>query len=211
MALNADFYFPDDQVVVELTTMQTDSREGYSERLVKAYRHFGYTGSDLMGFLFRGEPMPDRVAARVRSQIANPLRQAMRKANKQIAATKRHLGVGSAFGLAIFANDSNLGLKPFEVLRMLSDFALKLSECHVDGFVYMTPNVYHETGDDVARSLWVPLYAEGKEALGDFVNPLGAAWIDYAEKLGDPYVERKQQDEYDPDLLMGKPINRFRR
>lgn len=119
MALNADFYFPESQVVVELKTMQTDSRNGYPERLVKAYTHFGYTGSDLMGFLFRGEPMPERVAARIRSQIANPLRQAMRKANKQIAATKRHLGVDSAHGLAIFANDSNLGLKPREALSIL--------------------------------------------------------------------------------------------
>lgn len=135
----------------------------------------------------------------------------MRKANKQIAATKRHLGVDSAHGLAIFANDSNLGLKPREALSILSDAALKLSECHVDGFVYTTPNVYHHTGDDIARSIWVPLYAEGKEALGDFVNPLGAAWIDYAEKLGDPYVERWQGDDYDPDLLMGKPIDRFSR
>ena len=63
--------------------------------------------------------MPDRVAARLRQKIANPLRQAMRKANKQIAATKRLSNDPDAFGLAIFANDKNLGLSPQGVLSIL--------------------------------------------------------------------------------------------
>lgn len=211
MVVNADFYFPDDRVVVELKCMETDSRDAYPERLARAYRHFGYTGSDVMGYLFRGEPMPDRVAARLQRQIANPLRQALRKANKQIAATKHHLGVQGAFGLAVFANDGNFGLTPAGVLRILSRAALGLSQCHVDGFVYTTPNVYHDTGDDIARSVWVPLYAEGKEALAEFVNPFGTAWIDYAEQFGEPYLERWKGEEYDVDFLNGTPIELFRR
>lgn len=211
MVLNADFYFPDDRVVVELKCMETDSRDAYPERVAKAFKHFGHTGSELMGFLFRGEPMPERVAARLRQQIANPVRQAMRKANKQIAATKHHLKIPDAFGLAVFANDNNFGLTPADALAILSDAALGLSECNVDGFVYMTPNVYHHTGDDIARSVWVPLYAEGKEALGDFVNPFGTAWINYAEQFGEPYLERWKGDEYNTDFLTGTPIERFRR
>lgn len=191
--------------------METDSRDAYPERLIRAYTHFGYNGSDVMGFLFRGEPMPERVAARLRQQIANPLRQALRKANKQIAATKHHLGAQDAFGLAVFANDNNFGLTPVDVLAILSNAALGLSQCHIDGFVYTTPNVYHHAGDGIARSVWIPLYAEGKEALADFVNPFGAAWIDYAEQLGEPYLDRWKGDEYDIELFNGAPIERFRR
>lgn len=61
MALNADFYFPESQVVVELKTMQTDSRNGYPERLVKAYTHFGYTGSVLTGFCSGANPYPSEL------------------------------------------------------------------------------------------------------------------------------------------------------
>ncbi|OJU33054.1 MAG: hypothetical protein BGN94_06525 [Rhizobiales bacterium 68-8] len=211
MALNADFYFAGDRVIAELKRMETDSRDAYPERVTKAYRHFGYTTADMMGHVLRGEPMPERVQARLRQQIANPLRQALRKANKQIAATKRQLRVPGAYGLALFANDSNFALTPDDALSILSSAALGLTECHVDGFVYMTPNVYHDTGDDIARSFWIPLYAEGKEALSDFVNPFGAAWIDYAEKLGAPYSERWAGDEYEPALLNARPIESFRR
>ncbi|VVT23345.1 hypothetical protein [Rhizobium sp. EC-SD404] len=211
MTLNADFYFPEDRVVVELKCMETDSRDAYPERVARAFAHFGHTGSELMGFLFRGEPMPERVAGRIRQQIANPLRQALRKANRQIAATKHHLNIPDAFGLAVFANDNNFGLTPANALSILGNAALGLSNCHVDGFVYMTPNVYHHTGDDIARSVWVPLYSEGKESLADFVNSFGNAWIDYAEQFGEPYLERWKGDEYDVGLLTGKPIERFSR
>lgn len=105
MALNADFYFPNDRVVVELKCMERDSRDTYPERVVRAFTHFGYTGCELMGFL----------------------------------------------------------------------------------------------------------YAEGKESLADFVNPLGTAWINYAERFGEPYLERWKGDDYDAGFLTGKPIERFRR
>jgi hypothetical protein len=196
MALNADFYFPNDRVVMELKCMETDSRDAYPERVARAFTHFGHTGSELMGFLFRGEPMPERVAARLRQQIA---------------ATKHHLKIPDAFGLAVFANDNNFGLTPADALAILSNAALGLSECHVDGLVYTSPNVYHHTGDDVAWSIWVPLYAKGKESLADFVNPLGTAWGDYAEQFGEPYLKRWKSDEYDAGFLTGKPIERFRR
>lgn len=211
MALNADFYFPNDRVVMELKCMEKDSRDAYPELVARAFTHFGHTGSELMGFLFRGEAMPERVAARLRQQIANPLRQALRKANKQIAATKHHLKIPDAFGLAVFANDNNFGLTPADALAILSNAALGLSECHVDGFVYTSPNVYHHIGDDIAWSVWVPLYAEGKELLADFVNPLGTAWGDYAEQFGEPYLERWTGDECDAGFLNGKPIERLRR
>lgn len=164
-----------------------------------------------MGYLFRGEAMPVEVAARLKRQLANPLRQAIRKANKQIAATKRLLRIENGYGLVVFANDKNFGLRPADALTILSDAVLKLSEPHVDGFVYTTPNVYHDNGTDVAQALWVPLYAEGREVLADFVNPFGAAWIDYAETLGDPYIERSASDEYDPGLLLASPIKQFKR
>lgn len=210
MTLNADFYFPEDRVVVELKCMETDCRDAYPERVARAFAHFGHTGSEVFGYLFRGEPMPEPVARRLRQQIANPLRQALRKANRQIAATKHQLNIDDAFGLAVFANNDNFGLRPGEALAILGNAALGLSRCHIDGLVYMTPNVYHYTGDDIARSVWIPLYAEGKESLADFVNPLGTAWIDYAEQFGDPYLERWKGDEYD-GILDAKPIERFRR
>src|SRR5690606_15362832 len=114
MVLNADYFFPDDGIVVELKTMEKDSSEPmlFAERLVRSYQHLGYTGSDVIGYLFRGEAMPIEVAAQLKLQLANPLRQAIRKANKQNAATKRLLRIENGYGLVVFANDKNFGLRP---------------------------------------------------------------------------------------------------
>ena len=129
MPLNADFYFPDDNVVVELKRMEADSRTDYPMRIAKAFAHFGHTGSETLGFLFRGEPMPEKVAARLSRQLTNPLRQAVRKANQQIEATRCHLKLPDAFGLAIFANDNNFGLTPRGALNIICNSVLALSKC----------------------------------------------------------------------------------
>lgn len=212
MVLNADFLYRADGVVVELKCLETDSSDGvsYSQRLVQAFTHFGYTGSELFGYLYRGDPMPPEVSRRLGRSMANPLRNAMRKANKQIAATKRHLVIPNARGLVLFANNGNYGFRPQQALSILSEAVLHLSENHVDGFVYFTPNVYHDIGDDIARTLWTPPYAVGKEDLADFVNPFGRAWIDYYEQFGEPFVDRQENADYTAELMMGTPIKAFR-
>jgi hypothetical protein len=72
MMLNADYLFPDDNIFAELKTLEKDGAdpETYSKRLVAAYERHGYSGSDLFGHLFRGEPMPDAVAQDMLNRLA---------------------------------------------------------------------------------------------------------------------------------------------
>lgn len=213
MQLNADYYFESAGVVAELKCLESDASDGelVAQRTVRAFNACGLTGSEMFGVLFRGDPMPPEVAQRIAKQAANPIREALRKANKQIRATKRFLGTPAAYGLAIIVSNNNYGLSPIHALSILSEAALKLSDSHVDGFVYATANVYYHTGDDIARNVWMPLYAEGKEDLADFVNPLGRAWIDRMEVLGGPMLDRKEMESATDAILFAKPIKQFKK
>lgn len=107
MEYNADYYFASDDVVAELKCLESDSSDHglVAQRTVRAFAKFGYTGSQMFGVLFRGDPMPPEVAAHIAKQAANPIREALRKANKQIRSTKRLLNKPNAFGLAIIAKE----------------------------------------------------------------------------------------------------------
>lgn len=212
MELNADFIFPEEKIIAELKIMESDPSDAnlYSERLVSAFRHFGYSGSDLFEFIFRGKEIPEEVKWRMKQQAVKPIRNAVRKANKQIAATKRHLGMKDAFGLLIFANDANFSVSPSLALSILGDAALRLTECHIDGLVYFTPNLYHSNGTDIAQTIWAPLYAKGKELKSDFVNDMGRAWLDYDERLRGKPLERWAGDDQGAILALSSPIREFK-
>jgi hypothetical protein len=211
--LNADFYFSTDNVIAELKCLEADATEPmtYAQRVVACYRHFGYTGSDFFGWLFRGEPMPDRVARRLSTIISRSIVEAIDKANKQICSTKQLLGKPDARGLVLIANDRNLGFNPAQMMAVVCKTFGKLVPCHTDCIVYFTPNVYHDLGDGIAHTIWSTVYNVGSEDFADFVNNFGKAWGDHAETLGEPYVYREAGDDLFDKIALAQPIAQFRK
>lgn len=212
--LNADYFFESDDVIAELKCLESDPTDGtaFAKRVAKAYSHFGYSGSDAMGYLFRGEEMPENVAKRLRNQAKRPIVKALEKANKQIRSTKILLERPRAWGLALIANDNNFGISPAYALEILSNGALNIKDRHIDGIVYFTPNVYHNSGEDIARQYWIPVYEAGREEFSDlFVNDLGRAWLDHLEKVRGPSIERFEGPELPKEHWAAVPDKRLQR
>jgi hypothetical protein len=211
--LNADFFLPEDKVIAELKCLQSDSAdpETESKRIAESYVHLGYSGSDFLGWLFRGEVMPERVAQRVFATRSRSIVEAIKKANKQIRATKHLLNEPGAKGLVLIANDHNYGFTPEQILHVIARAFRAMSDCHTDCVVYFTPNVYHDVGDDIARTIWIPLYNVGREGFADFVNEFGAAWLDHAERLGTPYLTREVGDDLLDKVAKASPVAALRR
>lgn len=210
--LNADFVFRGDQVIAELKCLEEDASDSMkrTERIAKAYAKTGHTGSDAMGYFWRGEPMPNAVAERLFNVESRSMFSAILKANKQIRATKRLLGMDNARGLVLIANDQNFGSGPKSMTKIVCDSFNKMKDCHVDCIVYFTPNVYHDMGDDIARTLWIPIYNVGSEDFGDFINELGFKWHDFVEQFGEPFVSREVGDDLFDLLISGQPIKAFK-
>jgi hypothetical protein len=191
MEANADYYFSNDDIVAELKCLNTDvgDKERLNKRFWSVCQRLGYSAEHALSIALREVPMPRNVAQAVISKSLNHVRQALRGANHQISATKRQLGRRDALGLVIISNEKNIDLTPTELLHFMSLELKSMKDGHIDGLIYMTPNLYHPIGqDDVAYSLWLPGYRRAGTRLTDFVDELGTAWYKFREVLDDNLV-----------------------
>jgi hypothetical protein len=130
------------------------------------------------------------------------IKEAIKKGNKQIRASKRSLDKLDAKGLLLIANDANHGFDPSVIFQIICYAASQLEDNHIDGFVYFTPNVYHSRpNSQVAWQVWMPSYKnDDQHDLACFVNEMGAAWGDFFSQItGDQAVERLQTA--DPEII----------
>ena len=87
-------------------------------------------------------------------------------------------------GLVIISNENNTNLTPVELIQFMSGELSAMSDEHIHGVIYMTPNLYHPVGQNgVMRSLWLPGYRRAGTRLTDFVDELGAAWYRFVEAM----------------------------
>jgi hypothetical protein len=186
MEPNADYYFADDNIIAELKCLHTevDDRDQLNKRFLSVCQRLGYSAEHALSIAFRKAPLPRDVAQGVIRKSLNHVRDALRKANRQISATKRQLGHTDALGLVIISNEKNTGLTATQLMRFMFQELRAMTDAHIDGLIYMTPNLYHAIEhDDVARSLWLPAYRSARTRLTDFVDELGTAWCRFREEF----------------------------
>ena len=185
-------------MIVELKCLEKNPGESadWPVRLSKAFRSTGHNFSDLMGYLVRGNPMPDKARKKLISWLRESIRETVKTANRQVRSTKRILEKGQAKGVLLVANDNNYGFTPEGMISILGDAAIRLNDSHLDAVVYFTPNVFHRKPDsDVAWHIWHPVYREPENAapLQEFINDLGRQWNEYVSiATGDPFVEKEE-------------------
>jgi hypothetical protein len=139
--------------------------------------------------------MPERVKTRLVGWLRESIRDVVKTGNRQIRATKRALDRPEAKGVRLIANDNNYGFSPDAMMKIIGDAAARLTDNHVDGIVYFTPNVFHRKQDsDVAWTIWDTRYRdETDESLSEFVNELGRKWNDFEEiETGDRFIAREE-------------------
>lgn len=71
---NADYYFPEDGVIAELKTLESDAQEPdlFGKRIIKSVETCGYNFADYLGWLARKEKFPSDVTARLSAMIERP-------------------------------------------------------------------------------------------------------------------------------------------
>ncbi len=198
MPLNADYLFSDDNIVAELKCLHKDvsDREQLSRRFLSVCQRLGYPTEHALRIAFREIPLPRNVAQAVITKSLDHVRKALRKAHHQILATKQQLGRMNALGLVIISNERNIELTPFELIQFMLSQLTAMASDHIDGVIYMTPNLYHPVGQDgVLRSLWLPGYRRAGTRLTDFVDELGTAWFKFREGLDSSLVSLVKSHE----------------
>lgn len=188
---NADYVFPDEKVIIELKTLETEvqNTDQFREKMGIVHRK--------LYAKYRKTPLaldPKVTAEYLKAFIElfrAPLARIVKKANSQIKSTKQNLNYADYQGILLLVNDSLKELPPRLILATLARI-LNGSSSSIRAMIYLTNHYVVIPGDEYGRVLWVPLYADAEgDGLVDFVNRLGAQWFDYCESLGQPSDDRQ--------------------
>lgn len=207
--LNADFYFPADNVIAELKSLEIDTFgiEAISSRVMPAFKWLGYSLVDFANWAMRKTDMPDDVSRRVYAGNVRSIIECTKTAGKQIADTRRLIGKEDAAGVILIANDASVSASPMQILNAVLRGFEQSRDADRNAAVYFTPNVYHELGEDVPMEIWVPVANNGGELLQTFIDDLGKAWFDFGEEHGRPSAIRKVGSDMEI-LLTSKALKR---
>ncbi|MES1147161.1 MAG: hypothetical protein ABUL49_00235 [bacterium] len=190
---NADYLFEAERVVAELKILEKDSFSDFAGHVKQAI-----LGAIKAGKLPPPKPgktiyetadLPFEDQRRVFEKLRGPLKLVIQKANKQIKATKKRLGLPDFQGVLFLANDGNTALEFATVLYLLSSLFFGLEGKRVfsgiDRVVYFTANLPATVpGVGVNSQVWAaPWLDKDDHRLDLFVNSLQQTWITHIESL----------------------------
>lgn len=198
---NADYYFEQDNVIVELKTLKTEFAATSQhvqkfEQLVAEWLSDGRLEPESVAGL---KPLPEAFVFEHMALLRKQLESITKKANKQIRQTKAALRLDDSQGLLLLMNDGFYQANP-NLTRGLFGDPLQRQMRSIDGFVlFNLRKKLQIPGDEVPRLFWVPTYRESENVkLSDFVNGLGATWFRYLQQLsGIPF--KSSVESHDPE------------
>src|SRR5690349_1764621 len=127
----ADYFFPKDNVIAELKTLEADARLEHATKVQglvadwKRRRLIIVMGRAVI-HLRRLNPICQREWISV---LQAPVERIIRKANSQIRSTKEQLGIDNVKGLLLIANDGNLlHTDPIDYMTLIARVLQKRNE-----------------------------------------------------------------------------------
>lgn len=184
MPTNADYLFSDENVIVELKTL--DGLYSGQESFKVLRQLFIDTGvlDKFFPFIVGHEELPNEVGIRIRKRVRRGFEDRVNKARSQIKKSISEFGDIDTYGIILFAqNQPPLFGQSFmlsTLAKMMDDLFSK--DDYIDGIVYLNPNVpTRPISDGMEYSGWFPLYMskEPDHALSEFVNKLGSGWLNF--------------------------------
>ena len=190
---NADYVFPEDKVIIELKTIETEihNTDQFREKMTVLNRR-------ILARFKKGPLSLDPVVQREWLKgfvdlYRPPIARLIKKANAQIKSTSQNLGYADYKGVLLLVNDGLKELPPRLMLPTLGR-VLTGSCSSIRAVIYLTNHYVIIPGDEYGRIIWAPLYANPDEddQLVEFVNRLGKEWFDFCEELGLPSDDRQR-------------------
>ncbi|HEY5533835.1 MAG TPA: hypothetical protein VIL99_02685 [Ignavibacteria bacterium] len=198
--LNADYFFENQEfIIAELKCLQKDglSEDKGNNRLLEITKNVfeGKSTNKREIFLWTLGliPMPKEIFNGIRKIVRRAFETHVKKAQKQIRATKIMLNSPNAKGIILLCNDGYYSLDPslmFGFLCELMQDNFKKSN-EIDAVVYFTVNIpSKDDTDKYELMVWIPAYKTDNSPLGNFVNNLGKKWWKfYKKKIGEENLD----------------------
>lgn len=190
---NADYWFPQDNVVAELKCLSQNyfDDQTYSDWLNKIYQDWvarGLARPLRNTATINLADLPKDCTDDVTNLIKKRLESSLKDANEQIKATRRSLDAPDARGLLFLVNDGNFGLHPGLVQNALSRSLHKYSG--INTVIHFTANMA-STLETVDRDIlfWCTWSAKRFKPPvdSDFLEKLQQAWFTHHQRVaGEP-------------------------
>lgn len=193
---NADYYFESPPLIAELKSLEQNTfGEHYPERmqnLVERWVNRGLVNVDRSSRLNLRD-VPETCQNEWMDLLQAPLqRNVVKKANRQIKATKDALKKPAAKGLLLVASEGNFSLEPYALAYLLSriikkrkgDGTRQFSSIH--WIVYFSASMsirIPEIGEDISYWIAGPRGDEDENrVLENFLDHLRSGWLRYESK-----------------------------
>ncbi|MDZ4109238.1 MAG: hypothetical protein U1E18_06510 [Brevundimonas sp.] len=193
---NADFYFEEADVFVELKVLETEFVDGPEFQKKLASLHQKVELAHGRNALAHRKPKAvEAFGSGILEILRPPLARTAKKASSQLKSTRDNLKRPNAKGILWLVNDNFRGLPPERVVGLMGRI-LNGSCSGVDGLIYLTNHYIELPDDEFARIAWVPIYRdETDDKLSEFVNWLGKEWFDFVENEEGPVESRLAGDD----------------
>jgi hypothetical protein len=203
---NADYFFRQENVVVELKILKTDFLETNRDKLQAARNELLKKIKITPGMILGTDKTYPRELFDAHFLILrDALQKITKKANKQIKNSKTLLNAPDAQGIVIFLVDGFYSVSPMLTIELLHE-PVSRQYSAVDAFIFVTfrRKVTLDLGDGpFDYFVFQPRYKpDFPESLPDFINRFGAQWFAYLQRLSGKRFN-KHILSYDPLGLAG--------
>lgn len=190
---NADYWFDRENVVAELKCLSEDKSQdprlhAAIQKLFDSFVDSGRIADPGVGvFRVDSKDCPIEFQRAVYKILARPIKRRLDKANRQIKATRRKLGIDDAYGLVLLANDGNYRLEAAQ-FRQAVEVALGNDFSAIEGLVLFTVNLL-STGPAMEphashANVWMPCSRIGHRVISqDFLSRLADGWSKHVGRL----------------------------
>lgn len=206
--LNADYIFPDDNIVAELKVLEKDvlSTPDFQDKISELYD--GWAQSGLVPPAYSPgsidtSTLPTECAVELiglfKSQLTNSY---IKKANRQIRETKEHLELPDARGVLLLANDGNFAFDPAFMFNVLHH-SLHKTFHSIDAVIYFTANLMVTTPRSPNGALfWAHVAIQGRPKIeAAFESRLRSSWLSVVESETGRRPTELVEDKLTPEII----------
>ena len=204
---NADYLFRNqaEPVVAELKCLEKDlfSDEKFQEKLSLLHLDWVQRGlvepSDSEFVQIDTSRLPHECQMDVLKLVKKSIEPVVKKANKQIGATRAYFNIPHAKGLLLLVNDNNYGLEPYSLIGTIGWIFEHQDKACINSLLFFTVNMRANVpGVKEEAILWVDAVRPKFEPVsGDFLRELQEGWFAfYDEKVGQkiPIITQEDHD-----------------
>lgn len=197
---NADYVFEKENVIIELKILQKNySEDEETQKKIQA-KFDKWMNESKRAFygksmVVQSDALPKKLQWELSRIYSEPVRRAIKKANRQIRETKKHLKMHEALGMVLIVNDGNYSLKP-EHFAFAAHQSLTADFSSIHGASLVTVNMNAiKSGSHAVHKLW--FYYERNSLVK--INPrfllhLRNAWIkNYCHITGESFPVLKEE------------------